>query len=159
MYGTSRKPDGNDRALTVNLLEAGLPAQFVTKVTGVNASSLMRLANLSPRNRTGYEPPARPERRPERQPLRFTAPVVPGRTRADDILCEVAAKHGLTVSDLRSKRVTRPYAWPRQEAMYRLHKELGLSSTVTGRLLGGRDHTTVMYGAAKHASRMSEGAE
>lgn len=159
MYGTSRRVETDDRMLAVNLLRKGLPAQFVTRVTGVQTSSLMALARLSPRRRTGYEPSVVAQRRVPHEPLRFVPPVVPGRSPADEVLAQVADKHGLTVSDLRSKRVTRAYAWPRQEAMYRLHKELGLSSTVTGRILGGRDHTTVMYGAAKHASRMGEGAE
>ena len=155
MHGTFRKPDGGDRALVVNLLTSGLPAQFVTQVTGVHASSLMALADLSPRRRTAYEAP--PPAPTQHQPLRFGAPMERPRTRADQVLDEVAAKHGLTVADLKAKRATRDYSWPRQEAMYRLHKELGISSTVTGRILGGRDHTTVMHGARRHAERMVAG--
>jgi chromosomal replication initiator protein len=43
---------------------------------------------------------------------------------------------------------------PRQIIMYLLHKRVELSQPVTGHLLGGRDHTTVLYGARKVERRM-----
>ena len=38
---------------------------------------------------------------------------------------------------------------PRQVAMYLLREEVGSSLVEIGALLGGRDHTTVMYGCEK----------
>jgi chromosomal replication initiator protein len=44
---------------------------------------------------------------------------------------------------------TRPLARPRQVLMYLLRTHLGLSLEETGRLVGGRDHTTVMHAVEK----------
>ncbi len=48
----------------------------------------------------------------------------------------------------RKKRV----AFPRQIIMYILRQEMGLSYDEIGSLLGGRDHTTILYGVEKISS-------
>lgn len=58
----------------------------------------------------------------------------------------VADSHGVTVADLVGPRRDQQIARARHHAMHQLHSELGLSSPVIGRLLGNRDHTTVLYG-------------
>lgn len=45
---------------------------------------------------------------------------------------------------------------PRQVAMYLLKKELGLTYSEIGEVLGGRDHTTIMHGVSKIERLMSE---
>lgn len=49
----------------------------------------------------------------------------------------------------------RPVAWPRQVLMYLLRVELGLPLQEVGRLVGGRDHTTVMHAVDKVSGNLS----
>lgn len=89
------------------------------------------------------------------------APDAPRITMAE-ILQDVADKYHLTIADLkgpdRSQRVSRP----RQEAMWRMRQELRddgtnrWSSLRIGQFIGGRDHTTVLHGVARHEERIYE---
>jgi hypothetical protein len=65
-------------------------------------------------------------------------------TPAQTVLREVSEKHGLTVREIQSVVRLKPYVLARQEASYRLNKELGFSLAQVGRMLGKRDHTTVL---------------
>ncbi|MDA0265215.1 MAG: chromosomal replication initiator protein DnaA [Chloroflexi bacterium] len=69
---------------------------------------------------------------------------------------QVAIFYALTVQDLMSKNRTKKIALARQVAMYLLIYELELSPTQVGRLLGGRDHSTVIYGAGKINGEVAE---
>ena len=69
------------------------------------------------------------------------------------ILEEVAAKHCLSVEDLKGPRKFRIVAHARQEVMYRCRQETRLSLPQIGERLGGRDHTTVLYGARAYEAR------
>lgn len=62
----------------------------------------------------------------------------------------VADFYGLTMEDLCGEIRTRDIARPRQVAMF-LMRELcpHLSLPAIGRLLGGRDHTTVLWGVRR----------
>ncbi len=53
----------------------------------------------------------------------------------------------------------RPVARPRQVLMYLLRKELGLPLEEVGRLVGGRDHTTVMHAVDKITALASENVQ
>jgi len=65
---------------------------------------------------------------------------------------EVVARHyGVHPEDLRGKNRSQEVAVPRQIAMYLIREELGLPLAEIGRELGGRDHTTVLYGYEKVA--------
>ena len=76
------------------------------------------------------------------------------RTSVADIVRETAAKHGLSVADILGQSRSRPIAWPRQEAMYRIFTESPhISYPEAGRRLGGRDHTTVIHGVKAHCRR------
>ncbi len=76
------------------------------------------------------------------------------RTSVADIVREVAAKHGLSVASLLDPCRQRAYAWPRQEAMYRIFTECPhISYPDAGRRLGGRDHTTVLHGVKAYCQR------
>ena len=72
------------------------------------------------------------------------------------ILAEVAGYYGLAVDDLITRNRRRVVSVPRQVAMYLLIHEIGLPPTQVGRLLGGRDHSTVIHGAGKINGEMNE---
>lgn len=70
--------------------------------------------------------------------------------RGQAILNEVAAKHGISVGEIKSQSRRQKYSRPRQEAYFRLRTETSLSYPNIGKMIGGRDHTTVMYGVDQH---------
>ena len=72
------------------------------------------------------------------------------------ILSEVATYYGVQVEDLLARSRKRTVSVPRQVAMYLLIHEIGLPPTQVGRLLGGRDHSTVIHGAGKINGEMNE---
>lgn len=66
------------------------------------------------------------------------------------IILKVAEHYGLSADDMRSQARYRRVARPRQVAMYAM-RELcpHLSFPAIGRLLGNRDHTTILHGVRK----------
>ena len=64
----------------------------------------------------------------------------------------VAREWQTTVDDLIGRDRSQKIAQPRQVAMYLLRKETDASLPQIGEVLGGRDHTTVMYAIEKIAS-------
>lgn len=73
---------------------------------------------------------------------------------ANQILNAVAGYYGLTEDDLRSPQRSRRIAQPRQVAMYLLREETDASLPQIGAELGGRDHTTVLYGYERVRARL-----
>ncbi|MEY4932683.1 MAG: hypothetical protein RLZZ403_1003 [Pseudomonadota bacterium] len=70
-----------------------------------------------------------------------------------DILVEVSEEYGISIEAIQSgKRPTRIVA-ARQAACYRMRAESQMSLPQIGRVLGGRDHTTVLHGCKAHARR------
>jgi chromosomal replication initiator protein len=67
----------------------------------------------------------------------------------DSILREVAEFYGVDLKILQGRGRSRNIVVPRQVAMYLLREETEASLVDIGQLLGGRDHTTVMYGCEK----------
>ncbi len=65
------------------------------------------------------------------------------------VLETVARRYNLTVEDLQSKSRSQEVVGPRQIAMYLIREETGVSLAEVGQELGGRDHTTVLYGCDK----------
>jgi chromosomal replication initiator protein len=63
----------------------------------------------------------------------------------------VASIFGITPEKLLSRDRSRDIALPRQVAMYLLREEASYSLPQIGQVLGGRDHTTVMYACDKIA--------
>jgi len=61
----------------------------------------------------------------------------------------VARKFNTTVEKLLGRDRSRDVALPRQIAMYLLREETNFSLPQIGEVLGGRDHTTVMYAIEK----------
>jgi chromosomal replication initiator protein len=72
---------------------------------------------------------------------------------------QVAVFYALSVHDLMAKNRTKKVSLARQVAMYLLIYELGLSPTQVGRMLGGRDHSTVIHGAGKINGEVTENAQ
>ncbi len=67
----------------------------------------------------------------------------------EDIMKAVATYFGLQVDDLTGPRRSREIALARQFVMYLTRDMTDLSLPQIGQALGGRDHTTVMYGCEK----------
>lgn len=68
---------------------------------------------------------------------------------SEQIIEIVAETFGIPVDKILSRERTKQVALPRQVAMYLLREEAHISLPQIGEALGGRDHTTVMYGCDK----------
>lgn len=79
------------------------------------------------------------------------ADLLPHRSKVkpDEIVKIIAQAFGVTSEQLLGRGRNRQIALPRQIAMYILREEANISLPQIGELLGGRDHTTVMYGCEK----------
>lgn len=79
------------------------------------------------------------------------ADLLPHRSKVkpDEIVKIIAQAFGVTSEQLLGRGRNRQIALPRQIAMYILREEANVSLPQIGELLGGRDHTTVMYGCEK----------
>lgn len=67
------------------------------------------------------------------------------------VLQAVAEVFGLSPDELLGRSRSRDIALPRQVAMYLMREEVNASLPQIGEVLGGRDHTTVMYACEKVA--------
>jgi chromosomal replication initiator protein len=72
----------------------------------------------------------------------------------EQIIRIVAHQYGIDEERLLSRQRSREVALPRQVAMYLMREETGASLPQIGEALGGRDHTTVMYGYEKITDRL-----
>jgi chromosomal replication initiator protein len=72
----------------------------------------------------------------------------------EEVVRRVADSFGITMDQILGRERTRQIALPRQVAMYLLREEANLSLPQIGQTLGGRDHTTVMYGCDKMAEML-----
>lgn len=68
---------------------------------------------------------------------------------ADDISKTIAEYYNVALVDLMGKRRHKELVYPRQILMYLLRREMGYSYPKIGRLVGGKDHTTVIHGVEK----------
>ena len=67
----------------------------------------------------------------------------------DEVLTTVASFYGVTRDELLGRSRSKEMVHPRQVVMYLAREELQLTLPQIGETLGGRDHTTVMYGVEK----------
>jgi chromosomal replication initiator protein len=72
-----------------------------------------------------------------------------GELQPDDVLDAVSQAFGISNERLIGRERTREVALPRQIAMYLLREEGGISLPQIGEMVGGRDHTTVIYACDK----------
>jgi chromosomal replication initiator protein len=74
----------------------------------------------------------------------------------DEVLRKVADTFGVGMERMLGRDRSREVALPRQIAMYLLREESNISLPQIGEALGGRDHTTVMYGCEKVADLLEQ---
>ncbi|HEX7587705.1 MAG TPA: helix-turn-helix domain-containing protein, partial [Anaerolineae bacterium] len=72
----------------------------------------------------------------------------------EQVLLAVAEFYRLDIADLTGRSRNKEVVVPRQMAMYLVREETGSSLPQIGDLLGGRDHTTVMYAHEKIAEQI-----
>jgi len=75
---------------------------------------------------------------------------------AEDIIKTVSSFYGVSPEELKGSRRTRAIAQPRQIAMYLIREETDASLPQIGAELGGRDHTTVLYGYERVRARLEQ---
>ena len=75
------------------------------------------------------------------------------------IMREVSEKHEMTIRQMKGDSRKFRFVKARQEAAYRLRLELGYSLPQIGRLLGKRDHTTILHAIRRHAKNLAQGTE
>jgi chromosomal replication initiator protein len=76
------------------------------------------------------------------------------KVKPEEIVRKVAESFGVSMESMIGRDRSRQVAFPRQVAMYLLREEANISLPQIGETLGGRDHTTVMYGCEKIADIM-----
>jgi chromosomal replication initiator protein len=74
----------------------------------------------------------------------------------DEVLHVIADFYHLSVEDLANRSRSKELVKPRQVAMYMAREELQATLPQIGEALGGRDHTTVMYGVEKIAREVEQ---
>jgi chromosomal replication initiator protein len=72
------------------------------------------------------------------------------------VIYRVAKKHGVSVADIKGQSRKQMFVYARQEAAYDLRKQRNLSLTKIGQMLGGKDHTTILYAISAHEKRLAE---
>jgi chromosomal replication initiation ATPase DnaA len=77
---------------------------------------------------------------------------------ARKLAMSVATKHGISFADLTSHKRDASLVRARHEAMWRLRQNTRLSYPQIGKILGDRDHSTIIHGIRRHEQRMKEGA-
>lgn len=75
------------------------------------------------------------------------------------IMREVSEKHEMTIRQMKGDSRKIRFVKARQEAAYRLRLELGYSLPQIGRLLGKRDHTTILHAIRRHEKNLAQGTE
>lgn len=88
------------------------------------------------------------------QVLKDLAPKMKHELTPDGIIRTVALHFNVKGADIRSDKRVRKLSGPRQICMYLLRKHLQLSSTDIAKLMGKKDHTTVLHGVKKIAADM-----
>jgi chromosomal replication initiator protein len=78
---------------------------------------------------------------------------------SEQIMEQVASHFGIEIAALQGRGRSRTVARPRQIAMYLIREETGESLPRIGALLGGRDHTTILYGCERISDLMDEDAD
>lgn len=70
-----------------------------------------------------------------------------------EIALEVAAKHRVSLQEIKGPQRNHYIVLARHELFWRMAHETTLSLPAIGRKIGGRDHTTVIAGMRRHAER------
>ncbi len=78
------------------------------------------------------------------------------RVNLPDIISAVSAHYGVAEREVLGPSRHKEYVLPRQMVMYLAREETNASLPEIGQALGGRDHTTVLYGNQKMASEIEK---
>jgi hypothetical protein len=70
------------------------------------------------------------------------------------IIAEIAQKRGVSFVNVMGKSQVRSTCVVRDECFYELRMQTKLSLPQIGRLVGGRDHSSVFWGIKRHAARI-----
>jgi len=74
-----------------------------------------------------------------------------------EFIVEIVAEHyNITPAEIYSKDKSRNYSYPRQIVMYLSRRLTDISVTEIGRILGNRDHSTVLHGYDKVVGDMKK---
>ncbi len=76
-----------------------------------------------------------------------------------EVMSIVAGFYGVGIQQIKGERRTKQIAWARQVLMYLLNQELRLPLIEVGRLLGGRDHSTVIHARDKIMAEIGSGGQ
>ena len=75
---------------------------------------------------------------------------------AELVIERVCGYFGIDVAAVMGRRRDRPTALARQVAMYLAKHDTGLGLTTIGKVMGGRDHSTVSYACSRIAARIGQ---
>ena len=75
------------------------------------------------------------------------------------VMSAVAKVFNVDQQDLQGRKRHKELTTARQVAMFLLNKELGLAVTRVGRLLGGKNHSTVIHGVSKVDAELNVNAD
>jgi chromosomal replication initiation ATPase DnaA len=80
---------------------------------------------------------------------------IPRKPHWREIVKSVADRHGVSISEIIGPDKRLRFVLARHEAMFHLRRDGSRSLPAIGRLLGGRDHSTVLNGVRRHAERLA----
>ena len=78
---------------------------------------------------------------------------------ADEVMKTVSSEYGVRVTDITGNKKSRDISLPRQISMYLIRRLTRLSYPEIGRLMGGKDHSTVVKGVKKMNGMLNENQE
>lgn len=157
----------------------GVPLTAIARMVGRNEADVRLVVDLAPMQaiaRPVVELKVKPVKIAKRSKPRLTgtrsgprghkpAKPRPMPKEAERIVLRVAGMYGRTFSEILSPWQGRDIAWVRQHvyhALYAVKRPDGRSkwsTLIIGEFIGGRDHTTVMWGMRQHQKRLDEAAE
>lgn len=73
------------------------------------------------------------------------------------IIMETAAKHNISTEQLIAHNRRAGITWARFEVMWRARREAGMAYKLIARVLGNRDHATIIYGVKRYESWRDNG--
>ena len=76
-----------------------------------------------------------------------------------EIIYRVAQKHGVSIADIKGKSRRHMFVKARQEAAYEIREQRGLSLPQISKMLGDRDHTSILHGIKRHTALLAKQAE
>tara|TARA_R110000868_G_scaffold378314_2_gene643760 strand:+ start:252 stop:659 length:408 start_codon:yes stop_codon:yes gene_type:complete len=78
---------------------------------------------------------------------------------SSEIIYRVAQKHGVSVADIKGQSRRPMFVKARQEAAYEIREQRGLSLPQISKMLGDRDHTSILHGIKRHTAFLAKQAE